>query len=204
MVSTTGLQPTICKHQSLCSKHYLCATKNLFQDVVKRICAPEAVLVEADGGLGTQAAVRQRRRIGTLAPLQARQQLAAVCKSHLVLKVDFRKALQIPHATMHRGPRKIGTLAPLQARQQLAAVCKSHKPLEFCSRYLRNDWSKESADSPIKGAQGPLQVWEFCSATGLAAACRCLHTGNQTTLNNPDVTPWKGTTNFHGGEPFRN
>lgn len=44
--------------------------------------APEAVLVEADGGLGAQAAVRQRCRIGALAPLQARQQLAAICKSH--------------------------------------------------------------------------------------------------------------------------
>ncbi len=149
MVSTTGLQPIICKHQLLCSKHYLSAAENLFQDLVKRICAPEAVLVEADGGLGTQAAVRQRRRIGTL--------------------------------------------APLQARQQLAAVCKSHKPVEFCSTFLRNDWSKESAESPCQGAQGPrrigalavLQAWQQ-----LAAVCT---QPNQVPLITPDqLLPWKG------------
>ena len=40
--------------------------------------APEAILVEADGGLGAQAAVWQSHRIGTLAPLQTWQQLAAI------------------------------------------------------------------------------------------------------------------------------
>ncbi len=40
--------------------------------------APEAILVEADGGLGAKAAVWQSHRIGTLAPLQTWQQLAAI------------------------------------------------------------------------------------------------------------------------------